>query len=112
MAESSRDVLRCAHVLRLQGQNDLRLVSRARRTRHPFREDVVLDGEVLVAGVNLRKIGDGVDGLEAEAETSDGRLVLGALGDVTDASNVGLVEWLAEMRKRQAGRVQGERNLA
>ena len=62
--------------------------------------------------MNFRKIGDGVDGLEAEAEASDGRLVLGALGDVADASDIGLVERLAEMRKRQAGRVQGELNFA
>ena len=62
--------------------------------------------------MNLRKISDGVDGLEAEAETTDGGLVLGALGDVADTSNVGLVERLAEMRERQAVRVKGERNLA
>ncbi len=62
--------------------------------------------------MNFRKIGDGVDGLEAEAEAANGGLVLGALGDVADASDVGLVERLAEVGERQAGRVQGERNLA
>ncbi|MPM98205.1 hypothetical protein SDC9_145389 [bioreactor metagenome] len=97
VAEPCRNILRCARVLRLQGQDDLRLVCRARRTRQPLREDVVLDGEILLARVNLRKFGDCVDGFEAEAETTDRGLVLGALGDVADASDVSLVERLAEM---------------
>src|SRR5690606_26599608 len=112
VAKPRRDVRRRTRVFRFQGKDDLGLVSRACRTRQPLREDVVLDGEVLVARVNFRKIGDGVDGLEAEAEAPDGRLVLGALGNVADATDVGLVEWLAKMREHKAGRVQGERNLA
>ena len=69
----------------LKGQYDLRLVCRARRTHQPLREDVVLNGEVLAPRVNLRKISDGVDRLEAEAKATDGGLVL-VLGDVADTS--------------------------
>jgi len=44
--------------------------------------------------VNLRKIGNGVNRLEAEAEAANRGLVLCALGDVTYASDVRLVERL------------------
>lgn len=76
------------------------------------RRGFVGNGEVLIARVNLRKIGDGVDRLKAKAEAANRGLILGALGDVANASDVSLVERLAEVGERQTIGVQGERNLA
>ena len=71
VAKTRCDLLCCAGVLRFQGQDDLSLVRRTRRTRYPFREDVVFNGEVLVARVNLREIGNGVDRLKTETEAAN-----------------------------------------
>ncbi|MOA33858.1 hypothetical protein D3C78_1551910 [compost metagenome] len=97
MAKPFRDVLDCARVLGFQGQDDLRFVRLTCRAIRPFGEDVPLNGEVLIARVNLRKIGDGVNRLEAKAEAANRGLVLGALGNVADASDVSLIERLAEV---------------
>ena len=47
--------------------------------------------------VNFWKISDGVNGLETKAEAAYRGLVLGALCDVSDASDVGHIERIAEM---------------
>lgn len=112
VAEPGRDVLGCARVLWLQRQDDLRFLRRARRTRHALGKDVVLNGEVFIARVNLRKISDGVDRLETEAKATNRGLVLSALGDVADASDVSLIERLAEVGECEAVCAQGEGNLS
>jgi hypothetical protein len=103
--EAVGDLLLRAAVARLEGQDDLGLACGAGRRRHHLRLDVVLDGEVLVARVNLGAVRERVDRLEADAEAADGVLVLRALRDAADAAHVSLVERPPEVRELQpAGR--------
>lgn len=73
---------------------DLVLASRIHGGKH---QEATLNGEILAARVNLWKIGNGVNRLEAETEAANRGLVFCTLGDVAHTSDVGLVEWLAEM---------------
>src|SRR3546814_16307496 len=80
-------------------RSDLRFARFTRQASSLFGKDVILNGEVLVTRVNFRKISDGVNRLEAEAEAANREFILGTLGDVTNAAHVGLIKRLAEVGK-------------
>lgn len=61
-----------ADAFRFQRQDDLRFISRTHRPFQLLRKDIVLNGKVFVARVNLWEIGDCVDGLEPESEAANG----------------------------------------
>ena len=62
-------------------------IRRARGTCQLLGRYVVLNGEVLVAGVYFRKVGICADRLETELKMADGGLVLNSLyGHLSDAS--------------------------
>ncbi|MNC71433.1 hypothetical protein D3C75_1223550 [compost metagenome] len=71
VSEPSGDFLRCGRVLSFKGQDDLCFVRLTCRASRPFREYITSNGEVLIARMYLREIGNGVDRLETEAEAAN-----------------------------------------
>src|SRR5207248_1342335 len=87
--------------VRLQRDDDNRLVRVACDARCGGWPHEALDGEVFRAGVDLWPLRERVHRLEANPEAPDRGQSLRTLGDAADAAHIRLVEGLAEMTDTQ-----------
>lgn len=99
--QAGGDLLPVCGTIRLQRDDDNRLVMVASDGRCGGGPHKTLDGEVLRSGVYFWPLRERIHRLEANPEAPDRGQFLGALGDAADAAHIRLVEGLAEMTDTQ-----------
>src|SRR5437867_4005568 len=73
--------------------------------------DVVLDCEVLSAGMYFGSVRERVDGFETDAEAADRGQALGTFRDTTNTANIRVVKPLTAMGNPKLVRGEGKSNL-